>query len=575
MTNPGKDAQAGKAAVPAQQEQETKFQETKSQENFLEVIPLGGMGEIGKNITAYRYGDEIMVVDGGLAFPDPHQMGVDLIIPRIDYLQQNAGLIKGWILTHGHEDHIGGLPYILPRLPRVPVYGAPLTLGLVREKLSEFGVKDSDTDLREVDLNAKVRIGKHFQVEFIRMTHSIPDNAGYILTTPVGRVVHTGDFKLDEHPSDGKLSDLGRIEQAGKDGVLLLISDSTNAERPGRTMSEAEVAKNLEDVISKCRGRVFMTTFASNVHRIGNVIQIAHRQGRRVVMEGRSMLKYAQVAQSLGYMDLPEPLLTNEEVGDLQDQQVLYVCTGSQGQPMSVLSRLAFGNHAKIALRRGDSVILSSNPIPGNEDAVNLVINRLYEIGVDVYYPPTYRVHASGHGSQEELATVLNLARPKYFLPWHGEPRHQINHARLAQTLPRPPRRTLIARNGDVIRLGADEFKVTGTVPAGGVYVDGLGVGDIGDDVLLDRANMSQEGILIMTAVLHPTPHVEIVSRGFVRPNRDLDGQIRKVALDAVETGMREKKRLEDVRDDMYGAVRRFVRKVTGRNPVLIPLIVD
>ncbi|MEW6421238.1 MAG: ribonuclease J [Deinococcota bacterium] len=563
MTNPAKDAQAGAAAAPTAPEQ------------FLEVIPLGGMGEIGKNITAYRFQDEIMVVDGGLAFPDPHQMGVDLIIPRIDYLQQNAGLIKGWILTHGHEDHIGGLPYILPRLPRVPVYGGPLTLGLVREKLSEFGVKENDVDLREVDLNAKVRIGRHFGVEFIRMTHSIPDNAGYILTTPVGRVLHTGDFKLDEHPSDGKLSDLGRIEQVGREGVLLLISDSTNAERPGRTMSEAEVAKNLEDVIARCRGRVFMTTFASNIHRIGNVIQIAHRLGRRVVMEGRSMLKYAQVAQQLGYMDLPEPLLTSEEVGDLQDPQVLYICTGSQGQPMSVLSRLAFGNHAKIALRRGDSVILSSNPIPGNEEAVNLVINRLYEIGVDVYYPPTYRVHASGHGSQEELATVLNLARPKYFLPWHGEPRHQINHARLAQTLPRPPRRTLIARNGDVVRLGPDEFKVTGTVPAGGVYVDGLGVGDVGDDVLLDRANMSQEGILIMTAVLHPTPHVEIVSRGFVRPNRDLDGQIRRVALDAVETGMREKKRLEDVRDDMYGAVRRFVRKVTGRNPVLIPLIVD
>lgn len=563
MTNPAKDAQAGVAAAPAAPEQ------------FLEVIPLGGMGEIGKNITAYRFQDEIMVVDGGLAFPDPHQLGVDLIIPRIDYLQQHAGLIKGWILTHGHEDHIGGLPYILPRLPRVPVYGAPLTLGLVREKLSEFGVRESDVDLREVDLNAKIRIGRHFGVEFIRMTHSIPDNAGYILTTPVGRVLHTGDFKLDEHPSDGKLSDLGRIEQVGREGVLLLISDSTNAERPGRTMSETEVAKNLEDVIARCRGRVFMTTFASNIHRIGNVIQIAHRLGRRVVMEGRSMLKYAQVAQQLGYMDLPEPLLSSEEVGDLQDPQVLYVCTGSQGQPMSVLSRLAFGNHAKIALKRGDSVILSSNPIPGNEEAVNLVINRLYEIGVDVYYPPTYRVHASGHGSQEELATVLNLARPKYFLPWHGEPRHQINHARLAQTLPRPPRRTLIARNGDVVRLGPDEFRVTGTVPAGGVYVDGLGVGDVGDDVLLDRANMSQEGILIMTAVLHPTPHVEIVSRGFVRPNRDLDGQIRRVALDAVETGMREKKRLEDVRDDMYGAVRRFVRKVTGRNPVLIPLIVD
>ncbi|UBV42434.1 ribonuclease J [Deinococcus taeanensis] len=541
----------------------------------LEVIPLGGMGEIGKNITAYRYGDEIMVVDAGLAFPESHQMGIDLIIPRIDYLQQHAGLIKGWILTHGHEDHIGGLPYILPRLPRVPVYGAGLTLGLVREKLAEFGIKDGEVDLREVGLTDKVRIGTHFQVEFIRMTHSIPDNAGYILTTPAGVVLHTGDFKLDEEPSDGKVSDLARIEQAGREGVLLLLSDSTNAERPGRTVSEAEVARNLETLIAGLKGRVFMTTFASNVHRIQNVINIAHRQRRRVVMEGRSMLKYAQVAQTLGYMELPEPFLTNDEVGGLQDQQVLYVCTGSQGQPMSVLSRLAFGNHAKIALRRGDSVILSSNPIPGNEEAVNLVINRLYEIGVDVYYPPAYRVHASGHGSQEELATVLNLARPKYFLPWHGEPRHQINHARLAQTLPRPPKRTLIAKNGDVIRLSQDDFKVTGTVPAGAVYVDGLGVGDIGDDVLLDRVNMSQEGILIMTAVLHPTPHVEIVSRGFVRANRELDNQIRKVALEAVDQGMREKKRLEDVRDDMYGAVRRFVRKVTGRNPVLIPLIVD
>ncbi|GGL82342.1 ribonuclease J [Deinococcus aerolatus] len=541
----------------------------------LEVIPLGGMGEIGKNITAYRYEDEIMVVDAGLAFPESHQMGIDLIIPRIDYLQQNAGMIRGWILTHGHEDHIGGLPYILPRLPKVPVYGAPLTLGLVREKLSEFGIKEHETDLREVDLNAKFKIGKHFEIEYFRMTHSIPDNAGYILTTPAGRVLHTGDFKLDEHPADGQLSDLGRIEQAGKDGVLLLISDSTNAERPGRTPSEAEIAVNLEDVIANCKGRVFLTTFASQVNRIQNILNIAHRQSRRVIMEGRSMLKYAQVAQAVGHMNAPDPFLTNDEVAGMQDQQVLYICTGSQGQPMSVLSRLAFGNHAKIALRRGDSVILSSNPIPGNEEAVNLVINRLYEIGVDVYYPPAYKIHASGHGSQEELATVLNLARPKFFLPWHGEPRHQINHAKLAQTLPRPPKRTLIAKNGDVIRLSADEFKVTGTVPAGAVYVDGLGVGDIGDDVLLDRVNMSQEGILIMTAVLHPTPHVEVVSRGFVRANRDLDNQIRKVALDAIEQGLREKKRLEDVRDDMYGAVRRFVRKVTGRNPVLIPMIVD
>ncbi|WP_135228415.1 ribonuclease J [Deinococcus fonticola] len=541
----------------------------------LQVIPLGGMGEIGKNIFAYRYGDEIMVVDGGLAFPKAHQMGIDLIVPRIDYLLENQHLIKGWVLTHGHEDHIGGLPYILPRLPRVPVYSAGLTLGLVREKLTEFGIKDGEVDLREVQPGDKVRIGQHFHVEFVRMTHSIPDNMGYILTTPVGRVVHTGDFKLDEEPADGKTSDLARLEQAGKEGVLLLISDSTNAERPGHTPSEAEIARNLEGVIAGCRGRVFLTTFASNVHRIQNVLHIAHRQGRRVVMEGRSMLKYAQVAQGLGYMEAPDPFLTSDDVGELQDQQILFVCTGSQGQPMAVLGRLAFGTHAKIALRRGDTVILSSNPIPGNEDAVNLIVNRLYEIGVDVIYPPNPRIHASGHASQEELATVLNLTRPKFFLPWHGEPRHQINHAKLAQTLPRPPKRTLIAKNGDVVTLGGDEFRVSGTVPAGGVYVDGLGVGDVGDEVLLDRVNLSQEGLIIMNAVLHPTPHVEIVTRGFVRPNRELDFQIKRVALEVVEQGVREKKRLEDVRDDMYGAVRRFVRKATGRNPILIPMIVD
>ena len=541
----------------------------------LQVIPLGGMGEIGKNIFAFRYGDEIMVVDGGLAFPKAHQMGIDLIVPRIDYLLEHQHLIKGWVLTHGHEDHIGGLPYIFPRLPRVPVYSAGLTLGLVREKLTEFGIKDGDVDLREVQPGDKVRIGQHFHVEFVRMTHSIPDNMGYILTTPVGRVVHTGDFKLDEEPADGKTSDLARLEQAGKDGVLLLISDSTNAERPGHTPSEAEIARNLEGVVANCRGRVFLTTFASNVHRIQNVLHIAHRQGRRVVMQGRSMIKYAQVAQQLGYMEAPDPFLTSDDVGELQDQQILFVCTGSQGQPMAVLGRLAFGTHAKIALRRGDTVILSSNPIPGNEDAVNLIVNRLYEIGVDVIYPPNPRIHASGHASQEELATVLNLTRPKFFLPWHGEPRHQINHAKLAQTLPRPPKRTLIAKNGDVVTLGGDEFRVSGTVPAGGVYVDGLGVGDVGDEVLLDRVNLSQEGLIIMNAVLHPTPHVEIVTRGFVRPNRELDFQIKRVALEVVEQGVREKKRLEDVRDDMYGAVRRFVRKATGRNPILIPMIVD
>lgn len=540
----------------------------------LQVIPLGGMGEIGKNIFAYRYGDEIMLVDGGLAFPKAYQTGVDLIIPRIDYLIEHAHLIKGWILTHGHEDHIGALPYLFPRLPRVPVYGAPLTLGLVREKLADFGIKDGDVDLREIAMGDRIQIGSAFDVEFVRMTHSIPDNCGYILKTPIGQVVHTGDFKLDEEPSDGQTSDLARLEKAGKEGVLLLISDSTNAERPGKTPSEAEIARNLEEVIAAARGRVFLTTFASNVHRVQNVLHIAHRLGRRVVMEGRSMLKYAQVAESLGYMTQPDPFLTSDEISQLQDQQVLFVCTGSQGQPMAVLGRLASGTHAKIALRRGDTVILSSNPIPGNEDAVNLIVNRLYEIGVDVVYPPNPKIHASGHASRDELAQILSLTQPKYFLPWHGEPRHQINHAKLAQTMAQPPRRTLIAQNGDVVSLTTDEFKVMGMVPAGGVFVDGLGVGDVNEDTILERTALAQEGVLTVTALTNP-PQVEVHSRGFTRPSRELEQHIRRVALETLEQGLAEKKRPEDLRDDIYGAVRRFVRKATGRNPVLLPVIVD
>lgn len=549
-------------------------QQTKSAAT-LQVIPLGGMGEIGKNIFAYRYKDEIMLVDGGLAFPHAAQMGVDLIIPRIDYLLENQHLIKGWILTHGHEDHIGALPYLFPRLPRIPVYGAPLTLGLVREKLADFGFKDDDVDLREIAIGDRLQLGTAFDIEFVRMTHSIPDNFGYILKTPVGQIVHTGDFKLDEEPSDGLLSDLPRLEKAGDEGVLLLISDSTNAERPGHTLSEAAIARNLEEVIARARGRVFLTTFASNVHRIQNVLHIAHRQGRRVVMEGRSMLKYAQVAESLGYMTQPDPFLTSDEISQLQDQQVLFVCTGSQGQPMAVLGRLANGTHAKIALRRGDTVILSSNPIPGNEEAVNFIVNKLYEIGVDVVYPPHPQIHASGHASREELAKILQLTRPQYFLPWHGEPRHQINHAKLGQTMPKPPKRTLIAQNGDVISVANDEFRVMGTVTAGGVFVDGLGVGDVTDEVLHDRVNMAQEGLIIITALIHPTLHVDVISRGFVRPNRELDYQIHRIAFDALQKGLYEKKRLEDIRDDIYGAVRRFVRKATGRNPILIPLIVE
>lgn len=544
-------------------------------EKHVEVIPLGGMGEIGKNMFAFRYADEIMIVDGGLAFPDSYMPGIDLLIPRIDYLQQNAALIKGWVLTHAHEDHIGAMPYIIPRLPKVPIYGAQLTLGLLQEKLSEFGIKDQDIDLRVISSDERIKLSRYFTVDLFSMTHSIPDNSGMIIHTPVGRIVHTGDFKLDQHPSDGKLSNLAKLAETGTEGALLLISDSTNAERPGWTPSEAEIAENIGKIVRNAKGRVFLTTFASHTHRIQNIINISESCNRRVIMEGRSMLKYAQVSQSLNYLKLQDPLVSTEEMGDLGDDQVLFLCTGSQGQPMSVLSRLAFGNHAKLSLKRGDTVILSSSPIPGNEEAVNTVINRLYELGVEVYYPPTHKVHASGHGSQEELKLILNLTKPKYFLPWHGEPRHQINHARLASQVPNPPKRTIIAENGDVVLLGRDEFKLGGKVPAGAVYVDGLGVGDISEDIIQDRLAMSTDGVLIVTAVLHPVPHVELITRGFVRPNRDLENSIRQVAQESLETGLREKKRMEDIRDDIYSTIRRFVRKVTGRTPILIPIVVE
>lgn len=544
-------------------------------EKFLEIIPLGGMGEIGKNMMVFRYDNEIMVVDGGLAFPDSTMPGIDLLIPKIDYLIENAHMIQAFIITHGHEDHIGGLPYILPRLPKVPLYGAKLTLGLLREKFAEFGISNADLDLREISTDAHIRIGKHFTIDTFLMTHSIPDNSGMVIHTPIGRVIHTGDFKLDQNPVDGKTSHLARISTAGEEGVLLLISDSTSAERPGTTPSEADVAVEIEKIVEEARGRVFVTTFASHIHRVQNIITAAEKHGRRVVMEGRSMLKYAGLAQELGYLNLKDRLISTDELTDLPDHKVLFLCTGSQGQPMSVLSRLAMGNHAKLALKSGDTVVLSSSPIPGNEEAVNLIVNRLYEMGVRTYYPPTYKVHASGHGSQEELKLILNLAKPKFFMPFHGEPRHQVNHQRLAESTPNPPKKTIIASNGDVIRVSRDEFKVHGRVTSGVVYVDGLGVGDVTEEILEDRHAMASDGVVVVTAITHPTPHVEIVSRGFVTANRELQEAMREEAHEALYRGVREKKRLEDVRDDVYYAVKRFVRKATGRNPVIIPLVIE
>ncbi len=547
-------------------------------EKSLRIIPFGGMGEIGKNMFAFQYRDEILMVDGGLAFPDAEMLGVDILVPKIDWVVENASKIKGWVLTHGHEDHIGGLPYMLKQLPKkIPMYGAKLTLGLLRGKFDEFKLKESDVDLREITPDDRVKISDCFTVDFFRMTHSIPDNSGLVIHTPMGRIVHSGDFKLDYHPADGKTSHLAKIAAAGVDGVLLLLSDSTNGERPGFTPSERDVMNAVDDLVADAPGRVIVTTFSSHVHRLQNFIRVAEKHDRRVVVEGRSMVKNTKIAQELGYLETKRPLLSMEQVDQLQNDKIMVLCTGSQGQPMAALSRLAGGTHRKLSLQKNDTIIMSSNPIPGNEEAVNRVVNQLYERGVRVLYPPKYKVHASGHASQEELKLILDLARPKFFIPWHGEPRHQVNHGWLAESMPRPPKKIVIPKNGDVLELSKDDLKVVGEVDAGIVYIDSMGrsADEIGEPIIRDRQTLSNEGVVVIMALAGKKPSVTVIVRGVAGSGNGLTKEIEKIALDGVKRGIREKKRLNDIRDDIFYPVRRHLRKTTGRTPLIVPTVIE
>ncbi len=546
-------------------------------EHKLKVIALGGMGEIGKNMFAFEYDDEILLVDGGLAFPEAEMLGVDIIVPKIDWVVENSHKIKGWVLTHGHEDHIGGLPYMIRLLPKIPMYGARLTLGLLRGKFDEFKLTENDVDLREISTDDRIKISKNFTVDFFRMTHSIPDNSGLIIHTPIGRVVHSGDFKLDYNPADGKTSHLHKLAQAGQEGVLLLISDSTNAERPGFTPSENDVMHAVDAILAKSEGRVIVTTFSSHVHRLQNFVRLAEKYDRRVIMEGRSMVRAIGIAQELGYMEAKHPFVSADEIGSLQDDKVLFLCTGSQGQPMAALSRLANGTHRKISLKAGDTVILSSNPIPGNEEAVGRVINQLYAGRVNVLYPPAHNVHTSGHGSQEELKLMLDLTRPKFFLPWHGEMRHQVHHERLAQRMSNPPQKTLIVSNGDVVEFTRDSMKVNGSVDAGVVLIDATGkAGDeVTEPIIRDRQALSAEGVVVIMALASKKPSVEVIMRGVVVGQNGLKDEVTKIALESLQRGVREKRRLSDIRDDIFYPVRRYIRKATGRNPLIVPTVIE
>jgi len=547
-------------------------------ERKLRIIPLGGMGEIGKNMIAMEYEDEILLIDGGLAFPDADMLGVDLLVPRIDWVVENAHKIKGWVLTHGHEDHIGGLPYMLKLLPKIPMYGAKLTLGFLRGKFEEFKLSESDVDLHEVTTDDRIKISKFFTVDYFRMTHSIPDNSGFIIHTPLGRIVHSGDFKLDYNPADGKTSHLHKLAQAGEEGVLALISDSTNAERPGYTPSEKDVMAAVEEIVARSKGRVIVTTFSSHVHRLQNFIRVAERHDRRVIIEGRSMIKNTSIAQELGYLEVKHPLVSSRDIGELQDDKVLFLCTGSQGQPMAALSRLASGTHSKIQLRPGDTVIMSSNPIPGNEEAVGRVINQLYERNVNVYYPPAYKVHASGHASQEELKLILDLTRPTFFIPWHGEMRHQVNHQKLAASMSNPPKKSIIPENGDIIEVTRDDIKIAGQVEAGVIFIDSVGRRkgeETTEPIIRDRQMLSNEGIVVIVAVMGRQPTVEVISRGVVDKNHELLNEIEKISMDSLKRGMKEKRRNNDIRDDIFYPVRRYLRKATGRSPLIVPTLIE
>ena len=553
----------------------------RSKETKLKIIPLGGLGEIGKNMTVYEYQNDIIVVDIGSIFPREDMPGVDLVIPDTSYLDHNRDKLRGYFITHGHEDHIGAVPYVLKNLP-APVYGTKLTLALCENKLKEHRLTGS-VPLNVVEPGDTVEAGV-FKVEFIHVNHSIPGACALAIHTPVGVIVHTGDFKIDFTPQDGAALNFGRFAALGNEGVLALLADSTNVERPGYTISEKKVAETFNSLFAKANGRVIIAMFASNVSRIQSVVDSSVRYGRRVCLVGRSMVNVAKVAIQLGYLNIPEgKLISSDELDRYPDNEITVVTTGSQGEPMSGLSRMAFAEHRKLEIRESDMVIISATPIPGNEKSVSRVINQLFRIGANVIYESLAEVHASGHARQEELKLMHSLVRPKFFIPVHGEYRHLHHHATLARNLGMPYDNVLIPEIGDVIELDADSLDVIGVVPNGSVLIDGLGIGDVGAVVLRDRKHLSEDGLLIVVmGVDHDLGSVvsgpDIISRGFVymrQADELLDGA-REAAKRAIEAfGPIDSTDWNHVKNDVRESVQRYIYDTIKRNPMILPIIVE
>lgn len=549
--------------------------------NNIKIIPLGGLGEIGKNITAIEYGEEIIVIDCGFTFPDSEMYGIDIVIPDVTYLVNNKEKIKGFFITHGHEDHIGALPYVLKQI-NFPVYGTKLTMALVESKLIEHKMVDI-CELNIVNPNDILQIGD-LKVELIRTNHSIADSCSIAIHTPLGIIFHTGDFKIDFTPIDGEVINLGRYAELGKKGVLLLMADSTNALNPGYTMSEMTVGETLNNLFGKCNGRVIVATFASNIHRLQQIINSSQKYGRKIAFSGRSMERISEIAINLGYLNMPEGILIDlKDIKLYDNDKVTIVTTGSQGEPMAALTRIAASTHRSINIEKDDTVIISATPIPGNQKPVSKVINDLTRKGANVIYKAIEEIHVSGHACQEELKLIHSLLKPKFFMPVHGETKHLIHHGKIAQEMGLNKSNIFIIENGDVLNLTRKSARVTGKVHSGKILIDGSGIGDVGNVVLRDRKYLSQDGIITIVVVIDRESQAvlsgpDVVTRGFiyVRESEELVKEIRAVANKTIEKCINnDMTQWSQIKRNMRNDISFFIYGKTKRNPMIIPVIME
>lgn len=549
----------------------------------LSIIPLGGVGEIGKNMFAFQYQDEIIVVDAGLKFPDEELLGIDIVIPDYTYLIENKEKIKGLVITHGHEDHIGGVPYLLKHMT-IPVYGTKLTLGLVENKLKEHNLSGV-IKLNIVQNTQRIKLGDHFEVEFFHVNHSIPDSVGLIIKSPEGMIVHTGDFKLDQTPVDGKVTDYQRLSKLGAQRVLALMIDSTNAEREGYTRSERSVGLTLDDAFATSKNRIIVATFASNVHRIQQIIDSAMKFERKVAVVGRSMLNVIEIARNLGYLTVPDGVIIDiDEINRIPADELVILSTGSQGEPMSALSRMARGSHRNVDIVPGDHVILSATPIPGNEKLVAKTIDLLFKCGADVTYHSSSGIHVSGHASQEELKLMMNMVKPRYIIPVHGEYRMTRAMIDLSEQVGIPEENVILSEIGDVIEFDKGRASITGKVASGNVLIDGLGIGDVGNIVLRDRRLLSQEGIIVVVLTISKKDGSilagpDVISRGFVyvRESEKLLDDANRVVKDALDRMAADNKMNDwsSVKTIVRDSLGKFVYDKTRRRPMVLPIIME